>query len=241
MPVLTSDITNKFKLALAIVGENRGFSESYFLTASTWDDAVLQGKHISQWRAALLGTDLSLAYSVVAKVGPDKVSKVVITTPIAGGLGVKFASADSWSVTSAKINSPGVGPRIRYETDDGFHAVRLVRGVPDGMVTEFKLFATTLDTPDLGTYTAAYSLVDGSLPYAGYWPFPDTTPPSWASSAKTWQDSFKQFLCVTYNYTTYGKVVAGTGGSAGSLSVKSWTRLVYREVSERRAGRPSLR
>ncbi len=242
MPLLTSDLDNAYKLSLAVVGENRGYSESYLMASETKSTALLAAKHLAYWRAAILGIDMSLAYAVVSKLGPDKNSWVVINAPIRGGVGVKFPSVDDeWTEQDAKVNSPGVGPRFRLETDEGLHSIRLIRGVPDYMVEEFKLQGSILDLPEAVATDTTYVLSDANLPISFYWPFPDTTPPENAADFVNWREALRLFLRVTFAYTKWGKIIAGTEGENGTLQSHPWAKVIYRKISERSAGVPSLR
>lgn len=241
MPALINDLNNAFKLAITINGEDRGFSEAYTLVGQTWDAAKLAGKHIAYWRAALLAVDFKLVHAVVSRLGPKKNSDIVIGSPIAGGIGVKFATADGWSVANKKGNSPGVGCRLRFQTADRLHLTRSFRGLPDGMINEFKLFQTVMDQPDLGAYDFPYTLDDAELPLAEYWPDVDSTPPANAASFVTWNVAFQNLARVLFNHTQYGKIVPGVGGANGTLENYPWASVAYRRLSERRTGRPSLR
>lgn len=238
MPLLTSDLENAYKLALFIDGERRTPTESYLLTSTTWDNAKLVGKHIANWRAAVLATDFTLTYAVVSKLGPNKNSDVVITTPIAGGKGVKFPTADGYTEDSMKGNNPGVCARFRFQTSDRLHVTRGFRGLPDEAVKKFKLAVTTPDQPDLGTFSADYALTDDSLPYNNYWPADDSTPPVDAASFITWFAALKKFLNVVYRNTQYGKVVPGIGGANGTLQNAAWADLIYRRLGERSSPLP---
>ncbi len=236
------DIFDDFIALFNIHGVNKGLTERYNLSASGWDQAVEQCTYLAKWRAAVLGRGATLQYAMVSRTGTPRSSKVAIEYPILGTTGVKFVY-DGAVERDAKINSMASGVRIRCENVRGDHTVRLFRAVSDVYINEQKWVpGDATDKFDLGTYKDPVDLVE-DLP-ASTELFNFTTPQTGAPLAamRTYSSAWQFFLAGLFQFTNMKVYIKDSNGKRASISgTYPWESLVYRGISDREAGLPSLR
>ncbi len=235
----TPDYVNSYRLSVVIGGVGRGFSEVYFIRASSWDEAKAKGKLIAMWRAAILGRGMILQYASIARLGGKKPAKVVIPNPLSGSMGVSFLATDWSSERSLNVNTPASGLRIRLETAAGENATRLIKAIPDGAINAFKYLGTSgNDVVNLGTTEVDFGV--GTLPITDLWPYAGT-PPVNAADFYPWETAFTNFAQAVREHSVYFRKVPVEGSPLPSLEAVAWESTIYRGVSDRRTGRPLYR
>ncbi len=241
MATPTSDTSSRFFGKLKFFARKKGWTETYFLKGGTFAECVPMLRLIAYWRAAVLGRGCMLDYAVVNQQGPARRAKVVISTPLQGGIGVKFDTS-TISVKGMHCNDYGNGIEMRYETADGSHSNRVFKGVVDGFIADNQY--TSTDNPadflDVGNYAQPMDVT--AVPERLDLFVPDAVPAyTTAQLAKfvNYETAIKRLLQATYNYTRaiFPQVVDGVT-TPGVYNVPNWESIIYRGVTSRSVGNP---
>lgn len=141
----------------------QGWSEHFVLTQGTIAEQTTLGAALIKYRMNVAASSVSLIYSRLTKVLPDRTSFVVNNDTVAGGAGGLGAPVVE------DCNNPGDCAVVRFQGENGNKSIRDVRGLPDSQIIgkalvpaapagTWLLGATPPNTPagaDIATYAGA--------------------------------------------------------------------------------------
>jgi hypothetical protein len=244
---MTGDNPNLKELVISIRGKKREFNEKYWLSGTTWALCRTQAKHIVRARAGLLGRDALVPYAYISQPGKTTSAECVQATPLPGGIGVKYLTADGWSAQSVKCNTLSSGLFFRMESEEGVtlgkrRVNRLFRGIPDAIVgSDQYLLSNPIDSPTITIAPTAPTLDDTTIVPIKLWPddLVDTTPAM--TGMVKWQDMLDKFLSLIFHFTVFATPDAvSTSEDYQTYQSLNWREFMYRGIRDNVPGRPSL-
>lgn len=256
---MAAETTQWFQLILNMHGQNRGFTEKYYMEEMTWDDNLPKALYIARWRAAILGRGWTLTRAVLSRVGNERVSDKVITRPILGSTGVKFPSADFPDEHQLRPNNPGTGLLYRFQTVTRHHVSRSFRALPDAFIEDFKFVSSDEEPDDFAPVpeTSAGATVATALPNEEYYNYAEPVTPEPAGFV-TWTVAMRNFLGGVRDFTRFFRIVTDPSPSeatssspsttalgiadlagVGRIEYHSWDKVTYERTTEVSCGDPS--
>jgi len=123
------------KLTVKINGPDYGWTEEYALGEIDFDAADTVAKKLLDARSRLFHSSVSIVHAVMTDAAVKRASRIANNynaIPV-------LLDAEADLTVQAVVNNDGVGMLVRFETANGEHSTRLLRGIRDSWVSDNKL------------------------------------------------------------------------------------------------------
>lgn len=204
--------TNLMAAVLYFSYRQNGWSEKYHLKTATYDEGMAKLIELAAYRRAFMGFGVEINWGRVSFEANPREAKA------AEGLPIGFLDSMKKVPTEADTlyypNDPQTGLVYRFETPTGKSGNRIFRGVPDGMVQNFK-YDGAMPTP----LTTSQTLAAPDNPSGG--------------SANYYRQSFLRWLITN---TQYARRQAGV--TPPTWTIENWDAIKPRGIGNRDTGRP---
>lgn len=199
-----ADLSTSMKGVLYINHRNAGWSETYYLKTNSYADGLSALALLAAYRRSFMATGTEMVWARVSFIGNPKEAKGL------GGLPLKPLPQVGANET---LDNPFDALHYRFETATGKSGNKLLRGVPDSLVADFKFNGIMPEPLD-----PAEALSNPNDP---------------AGSLSRIQRSFLRWLISN----TQRVQITDKGPPAQGIA-EAWDRCIPRKISNRKTGRP---